>query len=219
MSGRTSPRITPSTSSATRIAGKLNCTSAMRISTASTTPPKYPAMRPRATPSTAAKSIEQKPTASERREPYSIADSMSRPRLSVPRGKSQLPPLIQPGGLRASSTLTVARSYGLCGAMQGANAAPSRISRMTIALATVSGEWRKLWKMSLSHARPSTPRGTGDATDSIVSALRTGDTCQRALDAQSRINCVIQQVYDEIDDHEHECHQHEIRRHDRNVHE
>src|SRR5438270_14067939 len=83
---------------------------------------------------------------------------MSRPRLSVPSGKSQLPPVIQPGGLRASRTLTVARSYGLCGAIHGAKAADSRIATVMIALMIVSGERRKLYAMSLSHARRSAAR-------------------------------------------------------------
>src|SRR6185503_12761311 len=72
-------RATPSMSSAIRIAGKESCTSAMRMMTASSAPPRYPAIRPSETPRSSASSTEAMPTPSEMRAPCMMVESTSRP--------------------------------------------------------------------------------------------------------------------------------------------
>ncbi|KAG0732809.1 hypothetical protein G6F23_013954 [Rhizopus arrhizus] len=110
-------------------------------------------MRPSVTPSTIENSTEANPTSSDTREPYSTADRMSRPWSSVPNRKSGLPPSSQAGGVLASMMLSDARSKGLCGAMIGANSAPSRMASVTAAAMMAPGERLKLCHRSLSAAR------------------------------------------------------------------
>ena len=50
ISGGVNPRATPNISMAMRMEGKVSWISAMRMMTASTQPPKYPAISPRDTP-------------------------------------------------------------------------------------------------------------------------------------------------------------------------
>ena len=84
-----------------------------------------------------------------------IADSTSRPWLSVPSGLDQSASAMPIGGLKLSSSDSDATSIGSCGASHGANtAATIRISAIT-ADSTATGDVRKLYARSLSQARPS----------------------------------------------------------------
>ena len=116
-----SARPTPSISSAIRIDGNDSITSQTRMISASTRPPTKPDSRPSPTPSTTDTTTEARPTSSEMRAPYIIADSTSRPWSSVPSRYLGLPSASQAGGRRASTEFSDARSKGLCGATQGAN--------------------------------------------------------------------------------------------------
>jgi hypothetical protein len=73
-----------------------------------------------------------------------MAESRSRPWLSVPSGKLGLPPDSQAGGLSESSRLTLERSKGSCGAIQGASRAAETSARAMTAASTASLERRKL---------------------------------------------------------------------------
>ena len=83
-----------------------------------------------------------------------MADSTSRPWLSVPSRWRTLPFSFQAGGVKASIRLSDFTSKGSNGATQGAKMAPRKNSRVTMAAAMVSGEWRKLHHMSDSRSRP-----------------------------------------------------------------
>ncbi len=144
-------RATPSMSSAIRIAGKESCTSAMRMMTASTRPPTYPASSPSETPKVIAKTTEARPMPSEMRAPYRIVDRMSRPWLSLPSGNARSPPSIHAGGLNAAFRSSAAASNGFCGATQGdSTAAPTQTS-VSAAATTVTGDLRKLQARSWSQ--------------------------------------------------------------------
>ena len=106
-------RPTPSINSATNSDGNDNITSQMRMMTASTLPPAKPDSRPRATPTTIDSSTEARPTNSEIRAPYMMAERMSRPWSSVPSRYLREPSGSHAGGRRASLRSTVARSKGL----------------------------------------------------------------------------------------------------------
>jgi len=100
-------RLGPSTEAsriASRIAGKASCTSAMRMSTLSTHPPKCPARRPRSTPKTPATSSVETPTVSETRAPIIIWANRSWPTWSVPNTAKDPLASVVPGGLSRRST-------------------------------------------------------------------------------------------------------------------
>ena len=97
-----------------------------------------------ATPVTMANRTDSKPTSRLMRMPYMIADSTSRPWLSVPSGLDQSASAIPIGGLKLSSRDNDATSIGSCGASNGAStAAMTRISAISAAT-TATGEVRKL---------------------------------------------------------------------------
>src|SRR5580692_2236700 len=96
---------------------------------------------------------EAKPTTSDRRVPYMIEDSTSRPWSSVPITKDQSPSAIQAGGFSPSERLSEPGSKGVCGASSGDRKATATISTVTTAATTVSVEDLKLHQMSLSAAR------------------------------------------------------------------
>src|SRR5579862_2317710 len=203
-------RATPSISSAIRIAGKLNCTSAIRMMTVSAMPPRQPAIRPSVTPRISDRITADSPTISDKRAPNRMAENTSRPWLSVPSGKLQLPPASQAGGLPASSSDRDARSSGSCGASHGASAAPAVIAATISAAATATGAWRKLHIRSLSTARRSHPAAAVAASGSATGG-------RLATDPQARVDDVVEKVDDEIDRDEEESDQHEVGRHHRDV--
>ena len=75
---------------ASRMAGKANSTSMLRMMTASDQPPKNPAISPDTPPATSAKVTEMSPTSSEIWAPYMMRLRMSRPNSSVPSRKYSL---------------------------------------------------------------------------------------------------------------------------------
>src|SRR3984885_2781836 len=144
--------MTPSTSKAVSIDGKVSCTSASRIRTVSRTPPTYPASRPKAMPITIANRTDRMPTSKLMRRPNMMADKTSRPWLSVPSGLDQSASLKPIGGLKLSSSDNDATSIGSCGAIHGAKAAAATKIRAITADATAVGDRRKLYKKSLFQA-------------------------------------------------------------------
>jgi len=79
-------------------------------------PPKYPAVKPKATPSIKLNRIAEKPTIKEIREPYNIVDSISLPCPSVPNKNFDIPSSSQEGGVNASIKSRLDGSNGLKGA-------------------------------------------------------------------------------------------------------
>src|SRR6267154_2036150 len=65
---------------------------------------------------------------------------MSRPWLSVPSGKLQLPPSSQAGGFDASSRLKEARSNGSCGARHCPGAASAGNSALVAELSSTNAD-------------------------------------------------------------------------------
>ncbi len=74
-------------------------------------------------PTKIANRTDSKPTSRLIRMPYMIADSTSRPWLSVPSELDQSASGMPIGGLKLSSSDSEATSIGLCGASHGANKA------------------------------------------------------------------------------------------------
>mmetsp|Transcript_9617 Transcript_9617/g.22304 ORF Transcript_9617/g.22304 Transcript_9617/m.22304 type:complete len:250 (-) Transcript_9617:6741-7490(-) len=136
-------RAMPLIINATRMDGKDSITSQTRITRASTRPPTKPANKPRLTPNSMDSSTEAMPTSSDMRVPYIRADRMSRPCPSVPSRYLGSPPASQAGGLSESSSSSVARSNGLCGATTSANSAQVRQTNATPAASIATGELRK----------------------------------------------------------------------------
>src|SRR5579883_2116313 len=91
--------------------------------------------------------------------------------------------------------------------MSGASSAPATSSAVTIPAATVTGERRKLQKRSLSPSRRSNGRLAA------FSAMRG----RAAVEAQARVDHVVEKIDDEIDDDEEEGDEHEVGRHHGNV--
>src|SRR5689334_16765294 len=91
--------------------------------------------------------------------------------------------------------------------MSGASSALSTSNAVTIPAATVTGERRKLQKRSLSPSRRSNGRMAAS------SAMRGGT----ALEAQARVDHVIKEIDDEVDNDEEEGDEHEISRHHGNI--
>src|SRR6218665_257821 len=85
-------RARPSISKATKIVGKLSCTSARRRIKLSRRPPAYPLNRPSVTPMSIDNTVAVMATISDTRKPYNITDSKSRPWPSVPNQYIGAPP-------------------------------------------------------------------------------------------------------------------------------
>lgn len=95
------PPNSPATRMATKKRGITWTTSVSRIIRSSSQPPTKPAVTPTAIPIAALSAATATPAVSEVRAPAMIAESMSRPRSSVPNGWSR------PGGTKAGATLAI----------------------------------------------------------------------------------------------------------------
>src|SRR5580765_3419142 len=85
------------------------------------------------------------------------------------------------------------------------------ITAATIVAPTATGEWRKLHTRSPSANRRSRP-------GVVVAALASSDTGGTfAVDPETRIDDIIQEVDNQVDHHEYEADQHEIGGHHRDV--
>ena len=84
------------------------------------------------------------PTTRLMRMPYMMADSTSRPWLSVPSGLDQSASSRPIGGLKLSSSDNEATSIGSCGARYGAKAAATTRISSIAAATTATGDGRKL---------------------------------------------------------------------------
>jgi hypothetical protein len=91
------------------------------------------------------------------RAPYMMADSTSRPWLSVPSRYIALPASVHAGGMKPSERFRAALSNGLCGASQGANTAPPTQMSVSSAAMITTGERRKLQARSWFQARRNQP--------------------------------------------------------------
>src|SRR5512135_720500 len=148
------------------------------------------------------------PTSREMRAPKKIVDRMSRPWSSVPSGNDGSPPSIHAGGFSEFDRSSWARSKGLCGATQGANIAAPTQAANTTAATIAQGEWRKLHATSLSQES----RRAALMRPPMSVPRRTGTT-----DAQPWIDGVIEQIDDQVDDHENQGDQAQVRGHHRDV--
>src|SRR5215813_9697901 len=111
---------TATMTTAMRMVGSDRPMSVSRMSSASTSPPRYPEIRPSSVPSVPATPMATSETSSEMRLPQMTRLSTSRPKRSVPSRWSAFPPSIQIGGI---DFLTMSPAVGLCGARYGANTA------------------------------------------------------------------------------------------------
>src|SRR5207249_9508946 len=76
------------------------------------------------------------------------------------------------GGASASVRLSVARSNGLCGAIQGAKSAAARHMASTSADTIATGEWRKPYERSASHQRARRLVGTVAPPAVVIASIR-----------------------------------------------
>src|SRR5205085_15839 len=135
-------------------------------------------------PSSMATTTEAKPTTSDRRVPYMIDDSTSRPWSSVPSGNVHSPSAdSSTGGFSPSLRLSVAGSNGVCGASTGDRKDTAIMNRVAAAATTVSEDDLKLHQKSLSAAR----------RNQAVISVPT-HACRAALPAQARIDDKIEQI-------------------------
>jgi hypothetical protein len=119
---------------------------------------------------------------------------MSRPWSSVPsRKRLPVKALGSPGGVNPSIRFRLPGSNGSCGAIHGARIAATIITRATMAATMATGEWRKLQATSLSQRRAR--RFIGAVNSSMASA-------SGAIDPKARIDGVVEQVHDQVDDDE-----------------
>src|SRR5271155_3078116 len=142
---------------------------------------------------------------------------MSRPWSSVPSQNRGSPPATKLGGSSESERKLVAGLNGSVGAIHGANSAARKRTTVMTPAATVTFDDRKLARRSLSFKRAMKLRGGADsalggAAISLISALRA-----MQMDPQPRVHGDVEEIDDEIDDHEQRRDQQEVGRHDRNV--
>tara|TARA_E500000331_G_C16848916_1_gene536874 strand:- start:72 stop:461 length:390 start_codon:yes stop_codon:yes gene_type:complete len=113
-------------------------------------PPKYPAVKPKVTPSIKLNIIAEKPTIKEIREPYSIVDNISLPCPSVPSKNLASPSLDQEGGVKASIKDRLDGSNGLKGATNSTKKEQKKIAINIIVEIIAVGDLIKLKYISLS---------------------------------------------------------------------
>src|SRR5215467_3493281 len=144
-----------------------------------------------------------------------MVENTSRPWSSVPSKNRRSPSLAHAGGVCASSRLRVLRSNGSCGAIQGANSAPSTMRSVTRAASTVTFDCQNENTISLSSRRKM-PRGRAGSSELESCAVLIASGCAR-IDPNARIYNDVQEVNDEIDGQEDQGNQKQIGRHDRDI--
>ena len=132
-------RATPSMSSAIRIAGKESCTSATRDERVEA-PANVTGEQSQGHAEHHGERHRGEPMPSEMRAPCMMVERMSRPWLSLPRGKARSPPSSQAGGLKAAFRSSAAASNGFCGEIHGENAAAPTQTSVSAAAAMVTGD-------------------------------------------------------------------------------
>src|SRR6516225_1780248 len=148
---------------------------------------------------------EAKPTTSDRRVPYMIELSTSRPWSSVPSGNVHSPSGdSSTGGFSPSLRLSVAGSNGVCGARTGDRKATTTMNKVAAAATTVIDDDLKLHQMSLSAARcsqspnaerlaeRSAERPSERPSERLVMSVPAGT--RRAGAAQPRIDSEVQEI-------------------------
>src|ERR1700677_3737856 len=142
---------------------------------------------------------------------------MSRPWSSVPSQNRGSPPATKLGGSSESERKLVAGLNGSVGAIHGANSAARKRIRVMTPAGTVTFDDRKLASRSLSFKRARHVRGGADSA--LVGAAISLISASRAVEmgTQPGVHGDVQQIDDEIDDHEQRRDEQEVGGHDRNV--
>src|SRR5207245_4987159 len=179
------------------MAGNASQASVTRMMIWSTQPPTYPARIPIAVPMLPATSVPISPTISDTRAPWIRRLRMSRPWKSVPSSVVARPPSIQNGGSNTFAPCT--GSVGSCGAMRSAKIATSmRPPRMTMA---ACGASRTVLITDLSL--PAAVRSEASRVCAGIVAIVTYLDSSREPD--SRVDEGVENVYDQVDPHDHEA--------------
>src|SRR5215470_10953376 len=125
---------------------------------------------------------------------------MSRPWSSLPSQNVEPLSDFDPGGSRPSVTSSCARSYGFCGEISGARIATTM--------------------MTMRSARPNTATGLdkkSDATRLTGVSSPAIELSLRFSESNPRIERRVENVHDQVDQHEHEHDHQEVRDDDRTV--
>src|SRR2546427_1623149 len=179
------------------MAGNASQASVTRMMIWSTQPPTYPARIPIAVPMLPATSVPISPTISDTRAPWIRRLRMSRPWKSVPSSVAARPPSIQNGGSNTFAPCT--GSVGSYGAMRSAKIATSmRPPRMTMA---ACGASRTVLITDLSL--PAAVRSEASRVCAGIVAIVTSLDSSREPD--SRVDEGVENVYDQVDPHDHEA--------------
>src|SRR5262249_25714370 len=159
-----------------------------------------------------ATTTEAKPTTSDRRVPYMIEESTSRPWSSVPSGNAHSPSDdSSTGGFSPSLRLSVAGSNGVCGASTGARKAITTMNRGAAAAATVIDHGLEVHQMSLSAARSSPFTKAERATTPMPAGTH------QAGATQARVDGKIKEIHREVDQYEQQPDHHQVGCHNRDV--
>src|SRR6185295_3468081 len=164
------------------MAGRASQASVTRMMIWSTHPPTYPDRMPSAVPRPPATSVPISPTISDTRAPWIRRLRMSRPRKSVPRGVTELPPSIQRGGSNTLAPLT--GSVGSWGAMRSAKIASIGASPSVVRAAA---------SRPVAGGRA---RGRSPAMVAIVRSARQPDP---------RVDQGVEDVHDQVDPDDHDA--------------
>src|SRR6266851_618392 len=150
-------------------------------------------MMPSVVPTMPANTTAVRPTTIDTRAPKISRDSTSRPSWSVPSRYWVLPPVAQSGGLKRAVRLPIS---GLCGASWLANTAtramPTRITKGIIGTSPSRS------------ARMAVKRGARGARDGST-MTSAGVLMASALQPDARIDHGIQDVDEQVHDHDHEA--------------
>src|SRR5216684_1528055 len=150
-------------------------------------------MMPSVVPTMPANTTAVRPTTIDTRAPKISRDSTSRPSWSVPSRYWVLPPVAQNGGLKRAVRLPIS---GLCGASWLANTAtramPTRITKGIIGTSPSRS------------ARMAVKRGARGARDGST-MTSAGVLMASALQPDARIDRGIQDVDEQVHDHDHEA--------------
>src|SRR5262245_43522588 len=171
--------------SASKIVGKDSEMSTSRMSRESIRPPKYPEIRPSAVPTIPPTKMAIADTVKDTRAPWISRLRMSRPSLSVPRRRVELPPSCQTGGLGRLASDPFSGSWG---ATYGANTAGMTSRNMRIDSATTG--YRRASRRA-SAIREGTYQGR-DRTVTVAIEMPPSSV------ADSRVEVCVQDVDQEV---------------------
>src|SRR6266508_228706 len=184
------------------MAGNASQASVTRMMIWSTQPPTYPERIPIAVPMLPATSVPISPTINDTRAPWIRRLRMSRPWKSVPSSVIARPPSIQNGGSNTCAPCT--GSVGSYGAMRSAKIATSmRPPRMTTAACGASRAALMTARSLPAAARPGASRVSAGIV-AIVTYLMSW-FLGSSREPDSRVDEGVENVYDQVDPHDHEA--------------